>query len=127
MRLCLQRLFLRYPSLGRYSSSRRHSSSRQPSSRQSVVQLRGCAIFVVSLWLASWAPLGVAAEAFTIDSAGFTITDVRLQGLQRVSAGTVFNLIPVSVGDQMDQWTVESIEASGVRLKKEDKMMTIII
>ena len=39
----------------------------------------------------------------------FAITDVRLQGLQRVSAGTVFNLIPVAVGDQIDQFGVRNL------------------
>lgn len=33
----------------------------------------------------------------------FTVTDIRIQGLQRVSAGTVFNLLPVNVGDQIDE------------------------
>ncbi|MEZ5598417.1 MAG: outer membrane protein assembly factor BamA [Pseudomonadales bacterium] len=32
----------------------------------------------------------------------FTISDIRLQGLQRVSSGTVFNLLPVNVGDTID-------------------------
>ncbi len=42
-----------------------------------------------------------ADESFRVDN-GFVVEDVRLQGLQRVSAGTVFNLIPVSVGDAID-------------------------
>jgi outer membrane protein insertion porin family len=40
---------------------------------------------------------------------GFEISDVRLQGLQRVSAGTVFNLIPVSVGDRIDSLGLRSL------------------
>ncbi len=32
----------------------------------------------------------------------FTISDIRLQGLQRVSPGTVFNLLPINVGDSLD-------------------------
>ena len=44
---------------------------------------------------------------FKVDD-GFVIQDVRLQGLQRVSAGTVFNLIPVSVGDPLDSVAVRS-------------------
>jgi len=39
----------------------------------------------------------------------FEITDVRLQGLQRVSAGTVFNLIPFSVGDRIDALGVRTL------------------
>ena len=40
---------------------------------------------------------------------GFVITDIRLQGLQRVSAGTVFNLIPVGVGDRVGQLDVRNL------------------
>ena len=39
----------------------------------------------------------------------FTVTDIRIQGLQRVSAGTVFNLLPVNVGDQIDEATVRQL------------------
>lgn len=31
----------------------------------------------------------------------FTIEDIRVEGLQRISAGTVFNFLPVKVGDEM--------------------------
>ncbi|MDZ7826754.1 MAG: outer membrane protein assembly factor BamA [Gammaproteobacteria bacterium] len=43
----------------------------------------------------------VVASAALAES--FTISDIRVQGLQRVSAGTVFNLLPVNVGDSMDE------------------------
>ena len=39
----------------------------------------------------------------------FTVTDIRIQGLQRVSAGTVFNLLPINVGDQIDDATVRQL------------------
>ena len=39
----------------------------------------------------------------------FTVTDIRIQGLQRVSAGTVFNLLPVNVGDQVDEATIRQL------------------
>lgn len=41
--------------------------------------------------------------ASTALAESFTISDIRVQGLQRVSAGTVFNLLPVNVGDSMDE------------------------
>ena len=47
------------------------------------------------------------ADDFQVDGR-FVIEDVRLQGLQRVSAGTVFNLIPVSVGDPLDSIAVRT-------------------
>jgi outer membrane protein insertion porin family len=42
-------------------------------------------------------------------SGSFTVEDIRLQGLQRVSAGTVFNVLPVSVGDEVDPARVRQI------------------
>lgn len=33
----------------------------------------------------------------------FLIKDIRVEGLQRISAGTVFNFLPVKVGDEMDK------------------------
>jgi outer membrane protein insertion porin family len=32
----------------------------------------------------------------------FTVSDIKIEGLQRISEGTVFNYLPVNIGDQMD-------------------------
>lgn len=39
----------------------------------------------------------------------FTVTDIRIQGLQRVSPGTVFNLLPVNVGDSLDEVSIRQL------------------
>ena len=39
----------------------------------------------------------------------FLITDIRIVGLQRVSIGSIFTSIPVSVGDKMNQGKVSEI------------------
>ena len=36
-----------------------------------------------------------------VNAESFTIEDIRLEGLQRVSAGTVFERFPINVGDQV--------------------------
>ena len=36
-------------------------------------------------------------------AAVFQIDDIRIEGLQRVSAGTVFAALPISVGDLVDE------------------------
>ena len=41
--------------------------------------------------------------------ASFELSDIRLQGLQRVSAGTVFNELPVNVGDSIDSVTIRQL------------------
>ncbi|MBL1320832.1 MAG: outer membrane protein assembly factor BamA [Methylophaga sp.] len=39
----------------------------------------------------------------------FKIKDIRVEGLQRISAGTVFNFLPVKVGDEMTDKDAKSI------------------
>jgi outer membrane protein insertion porin family len=39
----------------------------------------------------------------------FIVSDIRIVGLQRVSVGSIFTAIPVSVGDKIDQTKVEDI------------------
>lgn len=68
-------------------------------------------------------------------SSEFTVADVRLQGLQRVSAGTVFNIIPVGVGDRMDNTAVRQVAralfASGyfndIRIAREGGVLIITL
>ena len=49
--------------------------------------------------------VAVGASAWT----PFRVDDIRLLGLQRVSAGTVFNLLPLSVGDVIDNVSVRQL------------------
>ncbi len=39
----------------------------------------------------------------TLAFSPFVIEDIRIEGLQRIDAGTVFNYLPLKVGDQMDR------------------------
>lgn len=44
--------------------------------------------------------------------AGFTVSDIRVEGLQRISEGTVYNYLPVNIGDHLDpQRLRESLRA----------------
>lgn len=45
-------------------------------------------------------PTSIGAQTRTPDS--FTVGDIRIEGLQRISEGTVYNYLPVNIGDQMD-------------------------
>ncbi len=94
-----------------------------------------------ALVLAMLSPLsGLAAtqplQSYNLDaSSEFIVADVRLQGLQRVSAGTVFNIIPVSVGDRVDNVAVRMITralfASGyfndIRIAREDSVLIVTL
>lgn len=63
----------------------------------------------------------------------FTIADIRLQGLQRVSAGTVFNLLPVNVGDTVDEIAIRQLIRilfqsglfNDVRMARDDDVLVI--
>ncbi|MEM7080975.1 MAG: outer membrane protein assembly factor BamA, partial [Pseudomonadota bacterium] len=89
--------------------------------------------------LASVLSIAVQSQAQAANAApgvaGFVITDVRLQGLQRVSAGTVFNLIPVGVGDTLTQMGVRrlirELFASGffkdIRIARDDGVLIVTV
>jgi len=42
-----------------------------------------------------WLPLGARGDTFAI-------SDIRVEGLQRISPGTVFNYLPVKIGDRIE-------------------------
>ena len=46
----------------------------------------------------------VSAIALNIEADEiFSVQDIRIEGLQRVSAGTVFGSLPIDIGDQVDE------------------------
>lgn len=54
--------------------------------------------------LVSAALLVASVQAFA-----FKVSDIRVEGLQRVSAGTVFSAIPVNVGDDVDELELREV------------------
>ena len=50
------------------------------------------------------APANAAPAVLSLPTGAepFRVADIQLQGLQRVSSGTVFNLLPANVGDRLD-------------------------
>ena len=73
--------------------------------------------------------LSLASEAL------FQVSDIRIEGLQRVSAGTVFSALPINVGDQVDQASVReasrSIFSTGffadVAMAQENGVLVIVL
>ena len=59
------------------------------------------------IWAAVSAVLAVPAAHAQVDTSEFTVGDIRIEGLQRISEGTVFNYLPVNIGDRLDQRRVE--------------------
>lgn len=68
-------------------------------------------------------------------TAGFKIADIRVEGLQRITAGTVFNYLPVQPGDVIsDTRTAELIRAlfetgffKDVRLERDGDVLVIVV
>ncbi|MDD2767612.1 MAG: outer membrane protein assembly factor BamA [Methylococcus sp.] len=76
----------------------------------------------------TWSPLLYAFDAFVI-------RDIRIEGLQRISEGTVFNYLPVREGDTLDEkQSAEVIKAlfktgffKDVRLDEDDGRLLILV
>ena len=65
----------------------------------------------------------------------FTVSDIRVEGLQRISAGTVFTYLPVEKGDTLDRSSsAEAIRAlfqtgffSDVRLERQGDILVVVV
>ena len=67
--------------------------------------------------------------------AGFTISDIRIEGLERISAGTVLTYLPVERGDRMDasraSSSLRALYKTGffndVKLEREGDILVVIV
>ena len=74
-----------------------------------------------------------AAPVMAVDP--FAIKDIRIEGIQRTEAGTVFGYLPVKVGDTLDDdkvsQSIKSLFATGffkdVRIEIEKDVMVIVV
>ena len=65
----------------------------------------------------------------------FTVRDMRVEGLQRISEGTVFNYLPINVGDSIDQVRIqEAIRAlynqalfDDIEIRREEDTLIIVV
>jgi outer membrane protein insertion porin family len=56
--------------------------------------------------------LGLLGHASLTHASIFQVSDIRIEGLQRVSAGKVFAALPISVGDILDQSSISDASRS---------------
>jgi len=67
--------------------------------------------------------------------APFKVKDIRLEGLQRISVGTIFNYLPIKVGDQVDENdTSQAIHAlfktgffKDVRIERDGDVLVVFV
>jgi outer membrane protein insertion porin family len=86
-------------------------------------------------------PLGVVALAQdvvvqdAVKEQQFTVGDIRVEGLQRISEGTVFNYLPVNIGDHLDPQRVgeamRALYATGffrdVELRRDGNTLLVVV
>jgi outer membrane protein insertion porin family len=90
---------------------------------------RGFSAVCAAILLA--AATGAIAQSFQ----PFVVKDIRVEGLQRTEAGTVFSYLPVKVGEKMDEETarkaVRALYATGffqdVRLEADNDVLVIFV
>jgi outer membrane protein insertion porin family len=76
-----------------------------------------------------------AATAGAQQDERFIVRDMRVEGLQRISEGTVFNYLPVSIGDQLDSARIaEAIRAvfgtglfADVELRRDEDTLVVVV
>jgi len=75
----------------------------------------------------------VSLPAFAMDA--FTVRDLRVEGLQRISEGTVFNYLPINVGDSVDDERIrEAIRAlynqalfDDIEMRRDGDTLVIVV
>jgi outer membrane protein insertion porin family len=80
------------------------------------------------------APETAVAQTVTVP-ADFTVGDIRIEGLQRVSEGTVYNYLPVNIGDHLTpqrvREAVRALYATGffrdVQLRREGSTLVVVV
>jgi outer membrane protein insertion porin family len=79
-------------------------------------------------------PLCTAVQAQTAQDT-FTVGDIRIEGLQRISEGTVFNYLPVNIGDHLDGARIgeamRALYATGffrdVELRRDGNILLVVV
>ena len=87
---------------------------------------------IAAAWLASAGAAGVAGAQAPVD---FTVGDIRVEGLQRIAEGTVYNYLPVNIGDRLDQRRVqEAVRAlfatgffSDIELRRDGATLVVVV
>jgi outer membrane protein insertion porin family len=93
-----------------------------------------CAIALAVAAAGALSP-SVAAAQSGQDAADFTVGDIRVEGLQRIAEGTVYNYLPVNVGDRLNQRRVqEAIRAlfatgffSDIEVRRDDATLVVVV
>jgi outer membrane protein insertion porin family len=87
---------------------------------------------VATVTLVAAAPVALAQQTISED---FTVSNIRIQGLQRISEGTVYNYLPVNIGDHLNPQRVReamrALYATGffrdVELRRDGNVLIVAV
>ena len=79
--------------------------------------------------------LAHAGAAAAQGTGAFTVGDIRVEGLQRISEGTIYNYLPVNIGDRLDQRRIqEAIRAlfgtgffSDIEMRRDGETLVVVV
>src|SRR5436309_2561259 len=109
-------------------SRARTPRSRMQHARRTTRRPRGNVQTLVAILAALFVHAALAFEPFTVK-------DIRVEGAQRTDPGTVFNYLPIKVGDRIDDEkasaAIKALYATGffrdVRLEAENDVLVVIV
>ncbi len=86
---------------------------------------------LISGILLAYAPVALAQGVGT----EFVVGDIRVEGLQRISEGTVYNYLPVNIGDRLDQRrlqeAIRALFATGffrdIELRRDGSTLVVVV
>ena len=79
--------------------------------------------------------MAYAGAAAAQGTDAFTVGDIRVEGLQRISEGTIYNYLPVNIGDRLDQRRIqEAIRAlfgtgffSDIEMRRDGETLVVVV
>ena len=92
-------------------------------------------VLLASIALAVHSAIALAQAQKPASDSDFTVGDIKVEGLQRISEGTVFNYLPVNIGDHLTPARVrEAIRAlyqtgffRDVELRREGNTLVVVV
>ena len=90
---------------------------------------------LASVALAVHSALALAQAQVSSSDADFTVGDIKVEGLQRITEGTVFNYLPVNIGDHLNpqrvREAIRALYATGffrdVELRREGNTLVVVV
>jgi outer membrane protein insertion porin family len=90
---------------------------------------------LASVALAVHSALALAQTHITPSAADFTVGDIKVEGLERISQGTVFNYLPVNIGDHLTpqrvREAIRALYATGffrdVELRRQGDTLIVVV